>query len=244
MVKRFIIPVVILIALASLGTQCHPDSQDLILEPGEHLKILLIGDSNTTGATVQLSFANVLNLVNSPIDFDVTNISCPGSSIRDWVSTPAITACNSDPNMTLFSQRYPQGQQFHVAHIMLGSADALGVLEENTTSDAEYGIALTILVTNLYNLGVERIILTTPPPHASDDVEIDAILQGYSEVVTDYCESSETDIVVCGPDVNYLMSLDEELYFDEDPTHFNQAGHNLISNYLLPLITNLVTVPE
>jgi lysophospholipase L1-like esterase len=217
---------------------------------------VFIGDSNTstdTRTSQGLGYVNWLNVATG-FHYRFFNGGCYGATTRDWwlpASThPPVSFCYGDSynSPRLFDIRALPYLPSSFAVIMLGSNDAVGALEDNPTSVAEYGNNLEAMALEVIHLGTPLVILMTPPTRLDcvlwalqgQQVGIDCInrLLGYKDEVVRICNEHSGEGIVCGPDVQALTIASPQVYFnpqpwnDNDATHITSAGHIIIANAL------------
>ena len=215
-------------------------------------RVLIVGDSislssprSISGDEPGLAYAEKLSR-HLGQNFEVTNVSCGGSSSIDWSVTTPSRFC---PFAELPNDRVPKGLledralpelPAETAIVLFGTNDAVGFGEpriEPVEPDA-YGAAIDELVTALLSGGVQTVILMAPPKFNSKGIPNpnfeppNVLLAQYREKVRARCNVE--DGVVCGPDLYELLDIATD--FAPGDVHPNANGHEKIEAALYPFV--------
>jgi lysophospholipase L1-like esterase len=197
-----------------------------IEDPGPRTRVVLVGDSITLGQVSRPkgpSYAQLLQRLLGPA-FEVVNLGCGGSSSLDWTRSRGSLLCDGKVTRpSLYDARVLPVLPAQFATVLLGTNDSKGIKEERRISAEEYGEALREIATNLLDDGAERVVLMGPPLAAHWRRALMRIVE-YGDAVRAICEGNPR--VLCGPDVRYLLLLED---FAPGNVHPNGSGHAKIA---------------
>jgi lysophospholipase L1-like esterase len=203
------------------------------------IRMAAIGDSITFGISSEPRGPGYVSLLSDTLgeDFEVTNLGCSGSIAGNWRPDAIPAVCGGDNGgepLDYWDDRVLPAMPADVVTIMLGTNDAQRGIEAWL-----YRAFLVRIIDGLQAEGVSDILLMTPPPHPSEDPNVQILLTGYVSVITHPTLGLCTtfDGVRCGPDVYHL--LDSNTDFAAGDGHPNAMGHQKIADSLAGFI-----VPE
>ena len=206
------------------------------------IRIVLLGDSITEGyvsAPFGPAFATLL-ADSLGAGFEVVNIGCAGASSLDWSPSVGDTLCGAPatelPNG--YGARVPTELPADLVVVVLGTNDAIGLLEPEPTTAQAYRDAIDELVGGLLGDGAVRVMLAAPPPNF-DSAPALLLLAQYAVEIQALC-GAPGDAVLCGPD---LLNLLEAGDFAPGDVHPNAGGHAKIAAALEASIGAAVPEP-
>ncbi len=165
--------------------------------------VLLVGDSITFGGFFVGDGGDGFEALLPDLlseDFRVINAGCGGASSRDWfdVNEPVISRDHGWVDADVFETVVAPHLPVTIASILIGTNDAKGFDEPSPTLPIDYASAMDELIAELFDRGVDEIILMTPP-RFQNDFPATVRVSEYRDYLLEKCSSHEE--IHCGPDL-------------------------------------------
>lgn len=219
------------LALAMLSCNAH----------AAPFSVVLLGDSITAGGVsepVGPSYAELLAESLGP-DFRVVNVGCGGTTSLDWTTSRGSAVCGTagmtPPNV--YEARARAALPADLVTVLLGTNDAIGLLEAGPVKPTAYREAIAEIASNLLRDGAARVMLLTPPPNRGN-VYAHSLVMGYRREIHKLCDGPD-DAILCGPDLLELLGPDDL----GDRIHPNGPGNAKIAGALRDAIRALAPAP-